>query len=72
MIVAKEVANSTRIKKGYSISKLAREIKMTRVTVQNIFNNNAKTTPETAKKICDVLDVEFDEIFKIQEDNNAN
>ena len=55
----------TMIRKGFSKRGLAEEIKMAESTVIQICNGTRYPSPKTAKKICDALQVEFDEIFEI-------
>ncbi|WP_160676743.1 helix-turn-helix transcriptional regulator [Clostridium sp. C8-1-8] len=54
-----------RITKGLSIRKLAEIAELNPVTIQKIESQSSRPNPSTAKKICNALEVDFDEIFTI-------
>ena len=56
----------TRMKKGYSLRKLSEAAKVDYSTINKLENGKQKTTPETAKKICDALGVSFEEMFVVE------
>lgn len=53
------------IKLGFSKRGFARSIGVSEATLIQISNGKQSPRPDTAKKICSALDVEFDEIFEI-------
>lgn len=55
-----------RIKKGFSRGFLATEVGVRTLTISRIEKGEVSPTPKTAKKICDALNIEFDEIFIIK------
>ena len=55
-----------RIKNGYSLRKLAEISELNYSTINKLENGKQKTTPETAKKLCDALHVSFEEVFAIE------
>lgn len=56
---------SLRIKKGLSLNQLARSTKLNSGVISRIESGAVSPRPETAKKICEALGVEFDTIFSI-------
>lgn len=64
-ILAKEELKITRIKKGFSVTKLASCLNITRQAVSQLESRKNGVTPETAKTITVALDVKFDDIFEI-------
>ena len=56
-----------RVKKGYSRYSLSIKAGLSKLAVSRIEKGEVTPTPKSAKKICDALNVEFDEIFSIQE-----
>ncbi|WP_339233912.1 helix-turn-helix transcriptional regulator [Oceanobacillus sp. FSL W7-1281] len=54
---------STRIKKGFSQRGLGRAANLSGALINQIESNDRNPSPESAKKICDVLQVNFDDIF---------
>lgn len=56
----------TRIKKGYSITSLAADMKVNPSVVYRIEQGNS-VRPATAKKACEVLQEPFDRLFTVQE-----
>lgn len=54
---------SLRIKKGFSQRGLGRAANLSSGLINQIENSERNPSPESAKKICDALNVEFDEIF---------
>lgn len=57
--------NQELIKRGFSKRGFARSIGVSEATLIQISNGKQSPRPETAKKICSALDVEFDSIFEI-------
>lgn len=51
--------------KGYSQRKLADETNLSNVYINQIINNERNPSGKVAKKILDVLELEFDDIFFI-------
>ncbi len=68
-IIAKETFGRTRIIKGYSIQRLARTMGVNPSVVFNI-EKRKPVRPETAKKTCEVLGLEFDQLFTVEETKN--
>jgi len=65
IMVKSDVMKRQRITKGLSIRRLAEISKLNAVTIQKIETQNSRPNPSTAKKICNALGAEFDEIFEI-------
>ncbi|MFA5866873.1 MAG: helix-turn-helix transcriptional regulator [Actinomycetota bacterium] len=65
-IVAKPEFADARCRAGFNKVELAREIGLGRGQVQLLENGLRGTTSKTAKKIIHVLGVPFDDIFKIE------
>lgn len=65
-ITAKECFKRIRVIKGYSIQGLAREMNVNASVVFNI-EKGKPVRPETAKKACEALKEEFDQLFSINE-----
>jgi DNA-binding XRE family transcriptional regulator len=59
--------NELIIKKGFSKNSLSKATQLGQPTIVQISNGLRNPSPVTAKRIVDVLGVEFDEIFKIVE-----
>lgn len=57
----------TRIKKGMSIRALSKNSGLSTATICKAENGNAFPMPMTAKKICDALGADFDDLFEIIE-----
>ena len=55
-----------RIKNGFSQRGLARKTGMSAVTISQIENGDRRPSPATAKKICEALNVSFNDIFFTQ------
>lgn len=53
------------IRKGFSKKAFAEAAGIGQVTALQICNGDRSPSPRIAKRICDTLDVEFDEIFDI-------
>lgn len=58
-----EVFRDIRIKKGFSQRGLGRAANLSGALINQIENNERNPSPDSAKKICDALGVEFDAIF---------
>ena len=56
----------TRMKKGFSLRKLAEAANVDYSTINKLENGKQKTTPETAKKLCSALGVSFEEVFIVE------
>ncbi len=66
MIKVRPELNRIRIKNGYTMSGLARVAGVSPQFISAILNDRFNPSAVTAKKICDALQVEFDEIFTIE------
>lgn len=62
---ANEKFREIRIKEGFTIGDLAEVVGMTKQAIGQIERGLNGVSPKKAKKIIDVLDVEFDDIFKL-------
>lgn len=67
MIKVKSQLDHIRIKSGYSITELAQAVGVSQQFISAIMKGVYAPSPKTAKKICDILEVEFDEVFEIVE-----
>jgi transcriptional regulator with XRE-family HTH domain len=56
----------TRIKAGYSLRSLARESGRSSSFLPQFENGLRNVGPQSAKKICSVLNAKFDELFIIE------
>ena len=65
-ITAKESFKHIRVIKGYSIQGLARAMDVNASSVFNI-EKGKPIRPETAKKACEALEEDFDQLFIITE-----
>lgn len=59
--------NQTITKVGFSKRAFARECGLTESTLIQISNEKQSPRPDTAKKICDALRLNFDDVFTIEE-----
>lgn len=57
--------NELMIKKGFSKNALSRATKLGQPTIVQISNGSRNPSPFSARRIAEVLGVEFDDIFKI-------
>lgn len=57
---------SIRIRKGYSRYELSVKAGLSKMAVGRIETGAVNPTPKSAKKICDALNVAFEEIFIIE------
>jgi len=66
-IVVKDIDkfNQWIIREGLSKRGLAGKVNMSESTIVQIANGSRNPSPRTAKKICEALQVKFDEIFEI-------
>ena len=55
-----------RIREGLSMRELSRLAGINIATVSNIESKSKPVTPKTATRICDVLKVPFDDLFKVE------
>lgn len=62
-IYAREGFTKELMVRGYSIPDLAKAIGVSKQSLYYVTKNVNGVSPSTAKKIADVLGVEFDEIF---------
>lgn len=62
--------NEIIAKRGFSKRAFARESGMSEATFIQISNGKQSPRPDTAKKICDTLLLNFDDIFTIEERSN--
>lgn len=58
--------NELIIKKGFSKNRLAKEADLAQPTVVQISNGKRNPSPISANKILQVLQVDFDDVFKIE------
>lgn len=56
-------------KKGLSNSGLSKIADVSTATIHNLTHQVSFITPVTAKKICDALEIDFDKIFQIIEND---
>ncbi|MBT2735181.1 helix-turn-helix domain-containing protein [Bacillus sp. ISL-7] len=54
---------NARIINGFSQRELAKRAELSSALISQIENNERNPSPSSAKKICEVLNVKFDEIF---------
>lgn len=66
IILKQNFLETTRIKKGLSRYSLSKKAGLSKLAISRIEKREVNPTPRTARKICDALNVEFDEIFLIQ------
>ncbi|MYL47666.1 helix-turn-helix domain-containing protein [Virgibacillus halodenitrificans] len=66
---SKNIFNRKIIKQGFSKRGFARANNIAEATLIQISNGKQAPRPETARKICEGLQVEFDDIFLIVEEN---
>lgn len=59
--------NELMIKKGYSKTGLSKAVQLSQPTITQISNGTRSPRPETAKRISEVLGVQFDDVFKIDQ-----
>ena len=57
--------------KGFSQRSLAEKLNLSDTHVNHVVNGLKNPGPVTAKKICDALEVEFKDIFFIDDDNKS-
>lgn len=65
-IKAKEDFSLTRIKKGFSITGLAKKMKVN-PSVALALERGRSIRPATAKKACDALQMSFEDLFTIED-----
>lgn len=56
---------TARFRKGLSLRALGQVAGLCAATVFKIENNEAFPTPQSTKKLCDALEVEFEQIFEV-------
>lgn len=54
------------VKKGFSKRELSLETQLGQATIVQISNGKRNPSPSTAKKIAEVLDINFDDFFEIE------
>ena len=59
--------NELRFRKGWSVRSLAKAAGIGEVTAQQICNGQRQPSAPTAKKLVDALQVEFDDLFTIEQ-----
>ena len=64
-VLAKDNLGLERIRKGYNGSDIAEKIGITKMGYHNIEKRKNGADPKNAKKICEVLDAEFEELFEV-------
>jgi len=67
IFVNKEAIKQRMIKRGFTGAGLALKANVSKSYVCQILNGRRTVLAPTAKKICDALDCEFDEVFEIRE-----
>ena len=65
-IIANTKFQETRIRKGFTITRLAEKAGVTKTAVSQIERRTNGTRPATAQKIIEALDVEFDDVFTLE------
>ncbi|QJD87587.1 helix-turn-helix transcriptional regulator [Cohnella herbarum] len=53
------------IRKGHTVHSFAVVVGIEEATIEQITNGKGNPSPQAAKKICDALEVKFDDIFRI-------
>ncbi len=54
-----------RISKGYTMSGLAKKAGISKYSVSQVENQNVNPRPDTIRKICLALDIEFEDICDV-------
>jgi len=67
IVVKQNKMSELRMKMGFSMRVLAVKAKLNPVTICNIENAKSNANPKTAKIICEVLSVDFDDLFEIKD-----
>lgn len=67
-IAVKDVQNLNTliIMKGFNKTDFSKEIKLSQPMTIQIVNGDRSPSPKTAKRICEILEVPFAEIFSIE------
>lgn len=66
-IISKGIEISkTRIRAGYSMRELGRLADVNMSVISQMEAHNKSVTPKTAKRICEVLGKEFDDLFTMR------
>ncbi|WP_052087656.1 helix-turn-helix transcriptional regulator [Paenibacillus wynnii] len=65
MVKDSDKLNSLIIMNGFSKTDFAKEIKISQPTATQITNGERNPSPRTAKRICEVLECEWTELFEI-------
>lgn len=60
-----EQLNKLIIMKGFSKTQFGKEIGLSQPMIVQITNGDRNPSPRTAKRVCDVLDCEWSELFEI-------
>ncbi|MCL6457659.1 MAG: helix-turn-helix transcriptional regulator [Gorillibacterium sp.] len=63
--------NQVIIKKGFSKIDFSKEIKLSQPMTIQITNGSRNPSPKTAKRICDILELSFEELFIIERTKQA-
>lgn len=74
MIVLKngKIFNQTISKKGFTKRAFARHCGLSESTLIQISNGKQSPRADTAKKICDGLQLHFDDVFTIKDNSEIN
>lgn len=67
-VFASDKLKETRIKKGFSAVRFAKEVGITRSGLAKIEGRENGISPENSKKVLEILEVEFDDVFTLVED----
>lgn len=67
MIKVKPELNRIRIKSGFSMIGLAKAAGLSQQFISALIKGRYNPSAVTAKRICDALGVEFDQVFEIAE-----
>ena len=66
-IKARENFTDIRIRKGFSITGLAKAMKVNASVVFNMEKGRRGVRPATARKVCEALNEDFDTLFIIED-----
>lgn len=61
----------TRMKKGMSVRALAKKANISHCYLSQIENRQRNPSPKIAVRLCQALEVDFDELFEVVEDRAA-
>lgn len=66
-----EFLNKLIIKKGFNKTEFGKEIMLSNPMTVQITNGDRNPSPRTAKRICTVLECNFDDLFEIVQSQQA-